>query len=88
MNKKEFVAALAEKSGVAKADVASVVDAVSGVIEETVMDAGETIRVVGLGNISRKDSAARTARNPRTGADVQVPAKQKPVFKLAKTFDR
>ena len=46
--------------------------------------AGETVRLEGIGTLSVKDTAARQARNPRTGETVEVPAGRKIAFKISK----
>jgi nucleoid DNA-binding protein len=48
------------------------------------LDSTGTCRVYGLGTFEVKNIGAHTARNPRTGEPVQVPAKKKVVFRAAK----
>ena len=47
---------------------------------------GEEVSIAGLGIFSAKQRAARTARNPRTGEAVKVPAMKVPKFRAAKAF--
>ncbi|MEW6738573.1 HU family DNA-binding protein [Dissulfurispira sp.] len=47
---------------------------------------GEKIEIRGFGNFRLKQRNAKTARNPRTGEKVQVPAKQVLHFKVGKPF--
>ncbi|MEK9185170.1 MAG: HU family DNA-binding protein, partial [Patescibacteria group bacterium] len=47
---------------------------------------GDEVSIAGLGIFSTKQRAARTARNPRTGASVQVAAMRVPKFRAAKAL--
>lgn len=51
------------------------------IIRET--SAGEKVMLKGFGTFSVKAKAARTARNPMTGASVQVPARSVLTFKVS-----
>jgi len=62
-------------------------------IVETVIDTivkslkkGEEVSIAGLGIFTVKQRKARQARNPRTGAAVNVPAMKVPKFKAAKAL--
>ncbi|MCK5592363.1 MAG: HU family DNA-binding protein, partial [Candidatus Pacebacteria bacterium] len=44
------------------------------------------VSIAGLGIFSVKERAARTARNPRTGEAIQVPAMTVPKFRAAKAL--
>ncbi|MCI0619583.1 HU family DNA-binding protein [Candidatus Wolfebacteria bacterium] len=85
MNKMALVELLAEKHGVTKADaermIDTLIDAVTGSLKK-----GEEVSIAGLGIFSAKMRAARTARNPRTGASIQVPAMRVPKFRAAKAL--
>ena len=73
MNKTEFVRAVAEKAGITKKEAAAVVNAVLGVIEETVKK-GEEIRIPGFGTFKVVTRKERKGRNPRTGKEIMIPA--------------
>jgi DNA-binding protein HU-beta len=60
-----------------------VVDEVLSAIEYGIENEGE-VRLVGFGTFKVKNTKARTARNPRTGETVKVPAKKKVSFKASK----
>jgi DNA-binding protein HU-beta len=47
---------------------------------------GDEVSIAGLGIFSTKTRAARTARNPRTGESVSVPAMKVPKFRAAKAL--
>lgn len=73
MNRKELVAAAAEKSGSSQSAVNDVLDAVFEVFTEQVA-AGEKITVPGWLSVERTSRAARTGRNPQTGESIEIPA--------------
>lgn len=83
MNKTELVAALAEKSGVSKADADRVLSAFTQTVTEQ-MKNGEKVQLIGFGTFEAPISKARTSRNPATGATIEVPAKRKPKFSAGK----
>ena len=80
MNKVELVAAMAEKTGLTKADAAKAVDAFVATVAET-LQKGDDIRLVGFGSFSVTQRAASTGRNPRTGKEIKIPASKAPKFK-------
>ena len=47
---------------------------------------GQEVSIAGFGVFRVRDRKARKARNPRTGAEVQVPASKVPKFRPAKPF--
>lgn len=85
MNKAAIVDAIHEKLGTTKADAERAVDTVIDSIVNT-LKKGDEVSIAGLGIFSVKTRAARTARNPRTGAAVQVPTMKVPKFRAAKAF--
>jgi DNA-binding protein HU-beta len=85
MNKSEIVDAVHEKLGTSKADAERAVETMIDSITDT-MKKGEEVSVSGLGIFSVKERAARTARNPRTGESVDVPAMKVPKFRPAKAL--
>lgn len=85
MNKTDLIKGVAEATGVKKADAEVVVNAVFDVITNT-LATGEAVKVTGFGGFEVRDTAARKARNPQTGEEIDVPASKKVAFKPAKTL--
>lgn len=85
MNKKELVNAIATKTNLTQKQAGAVLDAFTGAIEATVTS-GEKFALLGFGTFESKKTAAKKARNPRTGETIEVPAKTVPVFKPGKSF--
>ena len=73
LNKSELVSAIAEKSGLKKADAENALNAFQEVLVESLAN-GEAVKVTGLLSVERVERAARTGRNPRTGEEIQIPA--------------
>jgi DNA-binding protein HU-beta len=85
MNKTELTDAVAEATDLTKADAARVVDAVLGTITDT-LAGGDQVGIVGFGTFLVRDRAARTGRNPQTGAEIQIAAAKVPAFKPGKAL--
>jgi DNA-binding protein HU-beta len=83
MNKNELIAAVAEEASLSKADAQSAVDAVFSTISGELKKGGD-VRLVGFGNFSVSRREASTGRNPQTGAEVQIPARNVPKFSAGK----
>ncbi|WP_344281258.1 HU family DNA-binding protein [Actinomadura napierensis] len=85
MNRSELVKAVAERADGDEAVARRHVDAVFEAVMEAV-SAGERVVVTGFGAFDRSSRPARSARNPRTGAAVEVPAALVPTFRFGQTF--
>lgn len=83
MNKTMLAEVVHEKLGGTKKAADDVVDLVFDTITKTLKD-GQEVSITGFGTFSVKQRAARKARNPRTGAMVDVPAMKAPKFKAGK----
>lgn len=80
MNRKEFAEALAGKLDTSKADadrtIGAVIDVISGALKK-----GDPVSLVGFGSFEVRKRAARTGRNPKTGAELKIKASKVPAFK-------
>lgn len=85
MNKNDLVAAVAQATDTSKADAAKAVDGVFGAITGA-LKSGDSVQVIGFGNFSVADRAARQGRNPRTGETIQIAASKQPKFKAGKAL--
>ncbi len=83
MNKNELVAAVADKAGLSKADAGSAVEAVFETITSELKGGGD-VRLVGFGNYTVSHREASKGRNPMTGAEVDIPARNVPKFSAGK----
>ncbi|MCK5294426.1 MAG: HU family DNA-binding protein [Arcobacteraceae bacterium] len=85
MNKAEFIDAVAAKTGLSKKDAKATLEASLETITETLAKK-ETVSFIGFGTFSTSERAARVARVPGTGAEVQVPATTVAKFKVGKAL--
>lgn len=85
MNKTEFIEAVATSANLSKADAARAVDAMIGVISDT-LNKGDAVNLTGFGSFVVRDRAARTGLNPRTKETIQIAASRAPAFKPGKTL--
>ena len=80
MKKVELVEAVAEAAGLTKADATRAIDATFTVITDALVK-GDKVALVGFGTFSVSKRAAREGRNPKTGATVQIAARNAVSFK-------
>lgn len=87
MNKGELVTAIAEKlaDGTTKKQVDATVSAAIDVIMEAVAS-GDKVTIVGFGSFEPRDRKERQGRNPKTGAEMIIPAAKIPAFSAGKLF--
>ena len=85
MNKQELIENIAASADITKAAAGraldSMIDSVSGALQ-----AGDSVVLVGFGTFTVRDRAARTGRNPQTGAEIQISAAKVPAFKAGKAL--
>jgi len=85
LNKAELVQSVAEKTGLTKKDSEKAVIAVFDSIQAALKD-GDKVQLVGFGTFETRSRGARTGRNPRSGATIQIPASKVPAFKAGKAL--
>lgn len=83
MTKSQMLTALAEKTGLAKKDVAGFMDTLAELAYSEVKTNGEFV-LPGFGKLVKVNRKARQGRNPATGETIQIPAKTVVKFRLAK----
>lgn len=84
-NKAQFVELLAERLDGDKKKAQAALDAVIDTVYQAV-SRGERVVLTGFGVFEKRDRAARTARNPATGATVRVKKTSVPAFKAGAEF--
>ena len=85
MNKVDLIEAVHATIGGTKVQAEQ---AVEKIIESIInaLKSGQEVSIAGLGIFSAKERKARTARNPRTGEAIKVPAMKVPKFRAAKAL--
>ena len=85
LNKSDLVATVSLETGFSKRVTADAIDAILEAVRRTVAR-GERVSLPGFGTFEKRLRAPRTARNPRTGERVPVPAMHVPVFRPGRDF--
>ncbi len=85
MNKSELINALVEKTGFSKKNAETALNAFVDTVKGSLAK-GEKVQLIGFGTFDVKKRPARTARNPRTGAEIKIKASKAPAFKAGKAL--
>ena len=85
MNKSDLVDAMASDAGITKAAAKSALDSLTANVTSTLKKGGK-VSLVGWGTWSISNRAARTGRNPQTGAAIQIKVKNVVKFKAGAGF--
>lgn len=85
MNKNDLVAAVADSTGLSKADANRAVEAVIETITKS-LKKGTEVRLVGFGTFNVSHRRATEGRNPRTGETIKIPASKQPKFRAGKAL--
>jgi len=80
MNKAELISSIADQSGLSKAEAGRALEAFTDSVEAA-LKGGDRVSLVGFGSFSVDRREARTGRNPRTGEEIQIAAKNVVKFK-------
>jgi DNA-binding protein HU-beta len=85
MNKSELIEHIAKQADISKAAATRALDAIVGGVRTTLKKSG-SVTIVGFGTFTVTKRAARTGRNPRTGAAIKIKAAKVPKFKPGKAL--
>ena len=85
MNKSELIDRIAEDADISKASAGRALDATLDAITQSLKDA-DPVSLVGFGTFLVRERAARTGRNPQTGATINIAAAKVPAFKPGKAL--
>lgn len=80
MNKTELIESIALLADTPKSTAEKVLNATIDAITHE-LSKGESVTLIGFGSFSVSDRAARTGRNPQTGAAIEIKASKNPAFK-------
>lgn len=83
MNKSELIDAMAADAGITKVQATAALDSLMTSVRKT-LKKGNKVTLVGFGTFSVTKRAARTGRNPQTGAAIKIAAKKVVRFKAGK----
>lgn len=85
MNKSELIEHIAKQADISKAAAGRALEAMIGGVKST-LKKGNSVSLVGFGTFSVSKRAARTGRNPRTGASIKIKAAKVPKFRPGKAL--
>jgi DNA-binding protein HU-beta len=85
MNKSDLVEAIANGSGLSKADAGRALSATTDAITSA-LSSGDSVAITGFGSFLVRDRAARTGRNPQTGETIQISASKVAAFRVGKSL--
>lgn len=85
LTKTDLIKAVASNRGITQSDATAVVDVVFANIHSALKSGGK-VSIHGFGTFSTKERAARTGRNPATGASIQIAASTSVKFKPTANF--
>ncbi|MFD0869627.1 DNA-binding family protein [Chlamydia abortus] len=80
MNKTDLVNNIAQKSGLSKKDVESVLNGLLGEITDA-LSSGDKVQLIGFGTFETRKRSGRVGRNPQTGKEITIPESVVPAFK-------
>ena len=85
MNKTELIAAVAEAASLSKKDAENAVSVVISSITKSLTE-GEKVQIAGFGTFEVRERGERIGRDPRTSAEITIPASKAPAFKAGKAL--
>ena len=85
MNKAELVEEVVSRTGLTKKAARETVDTITSAITDS-LARGEKVTLVGFGSFKVRKRNARRGRNPQTGKEIQIPAKDVPKFEAGKNL--
>ena len=85
MNKTELIEHIANNAEISKAAATRALEATIGAVKTTLRKGG-TVSLVGFGTFAVGKRAARSGRNPRTGATIKIKAAKVPKFRPGKAL--
>ncbi|WP_374673782.1 HU family DNA-binding protein [Ideonella sp.] len=83
MNKTDLIEHIAQQADISKAAATRALEAMIGGVKTT-LKKGDSVSIVGFGTFAVTKRAARTGRNPRTGASIKIKAAKVPKFRPGK----
>ena len=85
MNKSELIEHIAKQADISKAAATRALEALIGGVKSTLKKSGN-VSIVGFGTFAVSKRAARSGRNPRTGAAIKIKAAKVPKFRPGKSL--
>ena len=87
MTKNELIEKVAKKASLTKRAASDAVNSTFNTVRDS-LSRGEKVVITGFGTFLVRSPAARSGRNPQTGATIKIPSKKLPSFTAGKTIKR
>ena len=85
MTKSDLIKTMASDTGLLKVECQKVINSFTKTITQSLKD-GNGVKLIGFGNFTVNNRAARKGSHPRTGAEIQIAASKVARFKAGKEF--
>ena len=85
MNKAGMIEQIAQAAEISRSAAERAVDALVAAVKVSLRK-GDSVTLVGFGSFYASQRAARAGRNPRTGAEIRIPAARVPKFRAGKAL--
>lgn len=85
MNKQELIKAIAVEAELTNEQAAAALEGFINIVGYSLTQ-GNEVKLVGFGTFKTSERKARTGRNPKTGEELQIPAKTAVTFSAGKTL--
>ena len=85
MNKTELIAKIAETADIPKSQAGNMLEGFLAEVTKS-LSANESVAIPGFGTFELRTRAARTGRNPQTGAAIEIKAANVPAFRAGKAL--
>jgi DNA-binding protein HU-beta len=85
VNKSQLIDKIADGADISKAAAGRALDAFIEAVGEALKE-GDQVALVGFGTFAVRERAARSGRNPQTGATIEIAAGKVPAFKAGKAL--
>ena len=83
MNKTDLINAVAANANLTKKQAEAAVNAFTAAVADS-LKKSEKVQLIGFGTFEVRERAARTGRNPKTGASITIAASKVPAFVAGK----
>jgi DNA-binding protein HU-beta len=85
MNKADLIEQIAQSAEISRSAAERAIDALVSAVK-TGLRRGDSVTLVGFGSFYARERAARSGRNPRTGAAIRIGAAKVPKFRAGKAL--
>ena len=85
MNKQDIVSKIAKETGMTKTSATAALESIIDGITRS-LKKGDSVSFVGFGTFKTSNRKARKARNPQTGATINIPKRRVPRFSAGKAL--